>query len=175
MLWSGSVKLLPLFLFRVSWSLSAFSVSVWRVMIRICNTAFSVCVLRVMIRMWIRCRLCGDPLLFTFSSIEMHLMRAHADITIKDYKVRPLTLRLHTYSTGTRYLLFGTQTFRCFCVPMENQALLKYHICFIRSTTVKTLHGGVPKCNDYRKMLPGIYWVLTIPYPKFYLLCLRYP
>ncbi len=122
--WSGSVTLLSLFLFCMSWSWYAFSVSYSRVIIRICNTAFSVsvsCVMSricntafsvsvscVIIRMCIRCRLCGDPLLFTFSSIEMHLMRAHADITIKDYKVRPL--RLHIFW----YIVPSTKTFVCF-------------------------------------------------------------
>ncbi len=121
---SGCVTLLSLFVSRVMILIcilcffflrvvilicnTAFSVSVSRAMIRICKTTFSVSVLRAMIRMCIRCRLCGDPLLFTFSSIEMHLMRAHADITIKDYKVRPLMLHI------SWYVVPGTQTFICF-------------------------------------------------------------
>ncbi len=50
-------------LFRVSWSRSAFSVPVSRVMIRICNAAFSVFVSRVMILICILCFCfaCLDP------------------------------------------------------------------------------------------------------------------
>ncbi len=48
---------------------------------------------------------------------------------------------------------------------MEKQALLKYHICFILSTTVNIYHGGVPNAmiteKRYREFIE--YWRHRIP------------